>query len=75
MNDYALLALVWTLTLAVGALGGTIVGWGLTRPGKKEADETQLGLDVAYDLGYRDGYQDGGDDQICSYTALPNGEA
>lgn len=64
MNDLALLALVWTLTLAVGALTGGIIGWAAARPGKKEADEEQLKIDVAYDLGYRDGYEDSQEDTI-----------
>lgn len=75
MNDIALLALVWTLTLAVGALAGTIIGWVAGRPGKKDADFEQAQLDTAYDLGYRDGYEDGGDDQICINLELPDGEA
>lgn len=68
MNDYALLALVWTLTLAVGALAGGIIGWAVARPGKKEAEEEQLGLDVAYDLGYRDGYEDSQEDTIVDFV-------
>lgn len=68
MNDYALLALVWTLTLAVGALAGGIIGYVAARPGKKEADEAQLGLDVAYDLGYRDGYEDAQEDTIVEFV-------
>lgn len=75
MNDYALLALVWTLTLAVGALAGGIIGYVTARPGKREADEEQVKIDCAYDPGYQDGYEAGGDDQICSVLELADGEA
>ena len=75
MNDLALLALVWTLTLTVGALAGGIIGWVVARPGKTEADETQLGLEVAYDLGYGDGYRDAAEDRTLADFELPDGEA
>lgn len=73
MNDYALLALVWTLTLAVGALAGTIVGYFLGGPNAaelaREEEAAQADVDMAYDLGYGDGYEDAGEDTIVEFIS------